>query len=174
LNIDMLRGERPMSLSPFLRSARDQAAPVRPGALAGQIRVLVVSAEPRRTAPWCQAIQKRFAVTVAHDAAPGYSVTLRSFPHVVVIDAGDPALDALALCRRLRADHSAVPILLVDQCGTTESLLAAFDAGADAYLRGPIDGSEILALIGALARRYVAGGPRRDPRPSNAPAVHGA
>jgi DNA-binding response OmpR family regulator len=157
-----------MSLSPFSRPAHGKAAAVHVHAQAGQIRVLVVSAEPRRIAPWCQAIQKRFAVTVAHDAAPGYSVAHGSFPHVVVIDAGDPALDALALCRRLRADRSALPILLIDQAGSLEGLLAAFDSGADAFLRGPINAPELLAVIGALARRRVAGGMLQDEYSANA------
>jgi DNA-binding response OmpR family regulator len=170
----MLQGGLQVSLIPFSRPNLGLAMPVRERAHAGQLRVLVVSAEPRRLSPLCQIIQRRFAVTVAHDAASGHSVVRRSFPHVVVIDAGDPGLDALALCRRLRADRVSVPLLLVDQRGPLEGLLAGFDAGADACLRGPIDGPELLAQIGALARRYVSGAANLNDLPSRAPSVHGA
>jgi two-component system OmpR family response regulator len=104
-------------------------------------------------------IQRRFDVTLTHGAASAYSIARLTVPHVVIVDAGDPDVDALELCRRLRADRLDVPVLVVDEHGTIDGLLAAFEAGADAYLRGPIDGSELRAHIGALARRYLAGSP---------------
>ena len=125
------------------------------GVRISQIRVLVVSSGTVSVAPWYKLIQRRFAVTVTHDAESGYSLVRRTMPHVVVLDAANSELDVLDLCRRVREDQVDIPVLLLDESGSVDGLLAAFEAGADAYLRGRIDGPELRAQIGALARRYM-------------------
>jgi DNA-binding response OmpR family regulator len=121
-----------------------------------QVRVLFVSPEARRVSNWCEMLRRRhYKIFLAHDSATARSAAAQGLPQLVVLDVADPKFNGLELCRQLRADRVNVPILIVNTGGTLDDILAGFDAGADAYLRGPIEGPELLAQIGVLSRRHI-------------------
>jgi DNA-binding response OmpR family regulator len=78
---------------------------------------------------------------------------------VLIIDIQLPDGDGLEICRRLRRDGVAVPILFLTARGEVGDRVAGLDAGADDYLRKPFALAELDARIRALGRRQGAVSP---------------
>jgi two-component system response regulator MprA len=77
-------------------------------------RVLVVDDDPplRRMLERTLAAEG-FAVTLAGDGAAALLAAERSAPDVIVLDVAMPAMDGLAVCRRLRGKGLPTPILML-------------------------------------------------------------
>jgi two-component system, OmpR family, response regulator MprA len=74
-------------------------------------------------------------------------------PDAVILDVLMPGIDGLEVCRRLRADANAVPVLMLTARAEVDSRVAGLDAGADDYLPKPFALAELLARLRALLRR---------------------
>ena len=64
-----------------------------------------------------------------------------------------PRLDGLELTRRLRADGSELPILMLTARDQVADRVAGLEAGADDYLVKPFALEELVARVRALLRR---------------------
>ncbi|HUH06843.1 MAG TPA: response regulator transcription factor [Egibacteraceae bacterium] len=71
----------------------------------------------------------------------------------VVLDLGLPDLDGVEVCRRLRAAHPDVPVLMLTARTSEVDIVVGLDAGADDYLTKPFRLAELLARLRALLRR---------------------
>jgi two-component system response regulator MprA len=71
----------------------------------------------------------------------------------VVLDVLMPGPDGLALCRSLRRNGHAVPILMLTARHAVADRVAGLEAGADDYLVKPFALEELLARVHALLRR---------------------
>ena len=71
----------------------------------------------------------------------------------LILDVLMPGIDGLEVCRRLRADRNAVPVLMLTARAEVDSRVAGLDAGADDYLPKPFALAELLARLRALLRR---------------------
>ncbi len=76
-----------------------------------------------------------------------------SHPDALILDVLMPTMDGLEVCRRLRRDGNAVPVLMLTARTEVESRVAGLDAGADDYLPKPFALEELLARLRALLRR---------------------
>jgi two-component system response regulator MprA len=74
-------------------------------------------------------------------------------PDAVILDVLMPGIDGLEVCRRLRAESNAVPVLMLTARAEVDSRVAGLDAGADDYLPKPFALAELLARLRALLRR---------------------
>jgi two-component system, OmpR family, copper resistance phosphate regulon response regulator CusR len=72
---------------------------------------------------------------------------------MIVLDRMLPGTDGLEVCRAVRADGDAVPILMLTARDAVDDRILGLDAGADDYLTKPFHFGELLARIRALARR---------------------
>ncbi len=72
---------------------------------------------------------------------------------LVVLDLGLPDIDGLEVCRRLRAGHPVLPIIILTARDTEMDVVAGLDAGADDYLVKPVRLSELLARVRVQVRR---------------------
>jgi DNA-binding response OmpR family regulator len=79
---------------------------------------------------------------------------------LVVLDVMLPDLDGFSVCRRLRKDGRAMPVLMLTALDSVEDRVTGLDSGADDYLAKPFDPRELLARVRALLRRDQS---RRDP-----------
>jgi two-component system response regulator MprA len=91
-------------------------------------------------------------------AADGEEALLkvRSHPHTVdllIVDILMPRLDGLELTRRLRADGSQLPILMLTARDQVADRVSGLEAGADDYLVKPFALEELVARVRALLRR---------------------
>ncbi len=117
-------------------------------------RVLVVDDDPplRRMLKRTLAAEG-FDVTLAADGGAALVAAERSAPDVIVLDVAMPALDGLAVCRRLRSKGLATPILMLTARDAVVDRVAGLEAGADDYLVKPFAVQELIARLRALTRR---------------------
>jgi two-component system response regulator MprA len=74
----------------------------------------------------------------------------------VVLDWMLPDRPGIELCRAMRREGDATPVLMLTARGDVEDRVAGLDAGADDYLKKPFAAAELRARVKALLRR----GPR--------------
>lgn len=91
-------------------------------------------------------------VTGAGDKAEALSTAAAASPDVVVLDLSLPDGDGIEVLSELRT-WSDVPVLVLTGATDPRRMLAAFEAGADDYLRKPFGPDELLARLRALLRR---------------------
>jgi two-component system response regulator MprA len=72
---------------------------------------------------------------------------------VVVLDIGLPDSDGRDVCQAVRARGIDVPVLFLTARDQLHDVLAGFAAGGDDHLAKPFHVSELLARVGAMARR---------------------
>jgi len=92
-------------------------------------------------------------VKSAGDGAEALTAAEQFTPDLVVLDLGLPRLDGIEVLRRLRADGSDVPVLILTARAETDNRVEGLDTGADDYLPKPFERAELLARIRALLRR---------------------
>jgi DNA-binding response OmpR family regulator len=72
---------------------------------------------------------------------------------IAILDITLPSIDGIELCRRLRAQHQVLFIVLLSTFDRGQDGIAGLDAGADDYLIKPFQREELLARLRALRRR---------------------
>jgi two-component system response regulator MprA len=123
-------------------------------AAAARERVLVVDDDPPlRRMLERTLVAEGFEVTVAPDGGAALVAVERSAPDVIVLDVAMPALDGLAVCRRLRTKGLPTPILMLTARDAVPDRVAGLEAGADDYLVKPFAVQELIARLRALMRR---------------------
>jgi two-component system, OmpR family, response regulator len=73
-----------------------------------------------------------------------------------VLDVMLPGMSGLEVCRRLRAAHPSLPIILLTARDAVDDRVKGLDAGADDYLTKPFAFSELAARLRAVLRREQA------------------
>jgi two-component system, OmpR family, response regulator MprA len=117
-------------------------------------RVLVVDDDPPLRRMLARTLgAEGFEVTVAADGGAALVEVQRAAPDVIVLDVAMPAIDGLAVCRRLRAKGLATPILMLTARDAVIDRVAGLEAGADDYLVKPFAVPELVARLHALTRR---------------------
>ena len=115
-------------------------------------RIAVVDDDQRIRAALRRALQlEGYDVLEGGDGLEGEALATQA--DVMVLDATMPNLGGFELCRRLRANGSRLPILLLTARGATADRVEGLDAGADDYLPKPFALDELLARLRALLRR---------------------
>lgn len=89
----------------------------------------------------------------AADGQAGLQLALENDYDVIVLDLGLPRLDGVEVCRRVRAEGKATPILMLTARERLEDKLLGFEAGADDYLTKPFELRELSARVQVLYRR---------------------
>jgi two-component system phosphate regulon response regulator OmpR len=72
---------------------------------------------------------------------------------LMVLDLMLPGEDGLAICRRLRAAGSALPVIMLTAKGDDVDRILGLEMGADDYLAKPFNPRELVARINAVLRR---------------------
>jgi DNA-binding response OmpR family regulator len=89
----------------------------------------------------------------ADTASAGLAALRVTAPDVLVLDVMLPDANGLDLCRRLRAEGTEVPILMLTARGEPIDRVLGLEIGADDYLGKPFEPRELVARVRALARR---------------------
>jgi two-component system phosphate regulon response regulator OmpR len=112
--------------------------------------------------------EQGFAVDTVQDAAAMDRQLQRVRYALVVLDLMLPGEDGLAICRRLRAERNAVPIIMLTAKGDDVDRIVGLEMGADDYLAKPFNPRELVARIHAVLRRQAPaptpGAPLAEPR----------
>jgi len=78
---------------------------------------------------------------------------------LLILDIGLPRKSGLDVLKQLRAANSRVPVLFLTGLDGVNDRVRGLNAGADDYLAKPFDVAELVARVGALTRRGMAGSP---------------
>ncbi len=98
--------------------------------------------------------QEGYTVTWVRDGVAAEQALASAHFHLVLLDLGLPLRHGLDVLRRLRADGSALPVLILTARDTVADRVRGLDVGADDYLVKPFDLDELLARVRALLRRH--------------------
>ena len=124
------------------------------------MRILVVEDEPAAANVLAKGLREHaYAVDIAADGGAALEQIGVTDYDLVILDVLLPRLNGFELCRRLRADAAAVPVLMLTARGGVDDRVTGLDAGADDYLSKPYHFPELLARVRALLRR----GPALEP-----------
>jgi two-component system copper resistance phosphate regulon response regulator CusR len=126
------------------------------------MRILVVEDE-RKIAEFVRKglMAEGYAVDTAADGEEGRFLAGTGDYDLIILDLRLPKMDGLTLCRTLRAEKYAGPILMLTARDTVKDKVLGLDSGADDYLTKPFDFEELLARVRALLRKQGAGEPTR-------------
>jgi len=97
--------------------------------------------------------EEGYAVSSASDGETGFAKATAEKFDLIILDLMLPKMDGVTLCRKLRQQSHAVPILMLTARDSVENRVEGLDAGADDYLVKPFSFNELLARIRALDRR---------------------
>lgn len=116
-------------------------------------RVLVIDDDEALTALLTEYLaQFGFAVRAAAHPEEGLRLLKADPPDLIVLDVMLPAMDGLAVCRKIR-ETSRLPIVMLTARGDVMDRILGLEMGADDYLPKPFEPRELVARIQAVLRR---------------------
>lgn len=118
------------------------------------MRVLVVEDSPEMADVVARGLRRDgMAVDLATDGEEGWAKLHVTDYDVVVLDRDLPLIHGDDICHRMRAEGSAMPILMLTAAAGPRQTAEGLGLGADDYLAKPFDFVELIARIRALGRR---------------------
>ena len=118
------------------------------------MRILVVEDDCVAAAVLSKGLREHtYAVDVAADGSTALEQASINDYDLIVLDILMPGISGLEVCRRLRAEGIAAPILMLTARGEPDQRVEGLDVGADDYLAKPYHFPELLARVRALLRR---------------------
>ena len=118
------------------------------------MRILVVEDEPTAATVLAKGLREHaYAVDVAPDGESALQHVCSNDYDLLILDIMLPVMNGLDVCRQLRAEGTAVPVLMLTARGGLDERVEGLDAGADDYLPKPYHFRELLARVRALLRR---------------------
>lgn len=97
--------------------------------------------------------EEGYSISVAMDGLSGYEMGSKHGFDLMIVDIMLPGMNGIDICRKLRLQKVATPILMLTALGSTENIVAGLDNGADDYLVKPFNFKELLARVRTLLRR---------------------
>ncbi|HEX7125777.1 MAG TPA: response regulator transcription factor [Thermodesulfobacteriota bacterium] len=118
------------------------------------MRLLLVEDDPKAALLLERGLEEEgFVVDVAATGDEAEERAALAEHDLVILDWLLPGTPGIEVCRRLRAEGSTAPILMLTAKDAVADRIAGLDAGADDYLVKPFAFGELLARIRALLRR---------------------
>src|ERR1035437_8868143 len=123
-----------------------------------QLKILAIDDNPDNLITIQALINETFPNTLvlkALSGKEGLKLATRDDPDVILLDIVMPDMDGFEVCRKLKADKNLrdIPVVFVTAIkGDKASRIKALDCGAEAFLKKPIDESELIAQIRAMVK----------------------
>jgi len=117
-------------------------------------RVLVVDDEPHLLRALVLNLSNRgYLVSSAASGTAALAHAEAVQPDIVVLDLGLPDIDGMEVLRRLRVRRPDAAIIVLSARTSSKDKVSALDLGAVDYVTKPFDVAELVARLGAAARR---------------------
>jgi two-component system response regulator VicR len=100
-----------------------------------------------------------YETLAAADGETGLKLALEKAPDLILLDVMLPKMDGFAVCKAIRKENTAVPILMLTAREEENDKVLGLDLGADDYITKPFGVKELLARIAASIRRTYAAVP---------------
>lgn len=94
-----------------------------------------------------------YEVRCAQDGEAVFDLLKPFRPDLIVLDLMLPKMDGIQVCRELRKQNNAVPIIMLTAMQDVTDKIAGLDNGADDYMTKPFSPQELLSRIQAIFRR---------------------
>jgi two-component system alkaline phosphatase synthesis response regulator PhoP len=91
------------------------------------------------------------------DGQDGLNTAMSEPFELIILDLTLPGLDGLEICKKLRAEGTYVPILMLTSRAEEMDRVLGLELGADDYLTKPFSIRELIARIKAIVRRVELG-----------------
>jgi two-component system copper resistance phosphate regulon response regulator CusR len=118
------------------------------------MRILVIEDEERVANLIKKGLEELgFTTTIAPDGLSGRTAALTNTYDLIITDIMLPGLNGVELCKYIRQELPAIPIIMLTALGTTDDKVEGFDAGANDYLVKPFDFRELYVRIRELLKR---------------------
>ena len=98
-----------------------------------------------------------YVVETASDGEAGLARAVTGAFDVIVLDVMLPRMNGFDVCREVRRQRLATPILMLTARGQVVDKVVGLKLGADDYLTKPFEAIELMARLEALLRRRPAG-----------------
>jgi DNA-binding response OmpR family regulator len=117
-------------------------------------RILVVEDDPAILRGLADNLKfESHEVLTATDGETGYRLIQEKKPELIILDLMLPKLSGYEICRKLREEGVATPILMLTARGEEADRVLGLDLGADDYVAKPFSVRELMARVRALLRR---------------------
>ena len=117
-------------------------------------RILIVEDDPAiLTGLKASLEEEHYEVIAAMDGEEGYELAKGGGPDLIILDVMLPRKNGDEICRDLRADGVATPILMLTSKKEEMDKVLGLELGADDYVTKPFSVRELHARIRALLRR---------------------
>ncbi len=104
-----------------------------------------------------------YRVQSVGDGQQALQTVRTSRPDLIVLDVMLPGLDGFEVCRRIRAEDHALPILMLTARDEDIDKILGLELGADDYMTKPFNPRELVARIRAILRRSERPAPSHPP-----------
>lgn len=94
-----------------------------------------------------------FETIEAYDGATGLELALTANPNLILLDVMLPQMDGYEVCRKIREEHSQVPIIMLTAREEELDKVLGLELGADDYMTKPFSMRELTARVKANLRR---------------------
>lgn len=126
-------------------------------------RILVIDDEPQMLLGLRDNLElDGYEVVTATDGEEGLQQAVSARPDLVILDLMLPRRSGLDICRELRQQANATPIIMLTARSQETDKVLGLELGADDYLTKPFSISELLARIRAVLRRASGAGSAPD------------
>ncbi|MFN8658269.1 MAG: response regulator transcription factor [Candidatus Obscuribacterales bacterium] len=117
-------------------------------------KILVVDDDKDLCGFVCDALEfDGHVVEASHEGDEALTRLALSSYDTIVLDLDLPRVSGIDICKKLRRDNVATPIIMLTGRDTTDDKLTGLDSGADDYLTKPFEVKELCARVRALLRR---------------------
>ena len=94
-----------------------------------------------------------YEVDLAFDGNAGWAQIASNPYDLIILDLMLPGIDGLEICRRIRAQPSYTPILMLTSKSTELDRVLGLEIGADDYVTKPFSPRELVARVNAILKR---------------------
>jgi len=96
------------------------------------------------------------AAEMVHDGRAAFAAIAAAAPDLVLLDVMLPGMSGFEVCRRLKSDPltALIPVVLVTALEDHASRVRGIEAGADDFLRKPVEPEELIARVKTLRRLH--------------------
>ncbi len=117
-------------------------------------RILIVEDEPALRVGLKNTFElKGYEVVTAEDGHSAERLMRTGRYDVILLDVMLPGKNGITLCRELRAERNATPVLFLTAKGDEEDKVRGLRSGGDDYVTKPFGVKELLARVESLIRR---------------------